>query len=217
MLNTTSATKYYGKPNPTGKGYLVTIDLPFPMITSWNRSEIVTRIQCHKSIADRLKKALSDILCHYGLDEIKRLGINVYGGCFNYRLMRGGTEPSKHSWGIAIDLDPERNSLHATSDTAQFARPEYKAMIDIFYLNGFISLGREKNYDWMHFEISDKIQPVNNSLKAVQIALNELGYGLVPDGVDGPKTQSAIKNFQSKNRLVADGIIGPKTLKALGI
>jgi len=155
MLTTAQLNAKYGIPNPTGNGYLTTIELPFPMIVAWDRKSTVKKIQCHKLIADRLKKALSDILCHYGIEEIKRLQINVYGGCFNYRLMRGSTTTlSKHSWGTAIDLDPDRNLLHETSKTARFARPEYKAMIDIFYLNGFISLGREKNMDFMHFEIA---------------------------------------------------------------
>lgn len=155
MLTEPQIRAKYGNPNPKGTGYLVTIDLPFPMIVAWDRKTTVKRIQCHKLIAERLLKALTDILCHYGIEQVKNLGINIYGGCFNYRFMRGSeTKLSTHSYGIAIDLDPDRNLLHETHKTARFARKEYKAMIDIFYLNGFVNLGREKDYDWMHFEIA---------------------------------------------------------------
>lgn len=153
MLSTKQAISKYGTPNQTGKGYLVMIDLPYPMRLAWDKNTTVKKLSCHKLIAENLKKVFEDILAHYGQNKIKEIGIDLFGGCFNYRAMRGGSEWSKHAFGIAVDLDPERNKLKETSKTARFARPEYKQMIDIFYKHGFISLGREKNYDWMHFEI----------------------------------------------------------------
>lgn len=154
MITTQNAIKKYGFPteNPN---YLTVLNLPYPMKLAWDKNVFVNKITCHKLVVDKLELIFKEILHYYGLEKIKELGIDIYGGCYNFRKMRGGNDYSRHSWGIAIDLDPERNLLKETSKTARFARKEYKPMIDIFYKYGFISLGREKNYDWMHFEIKE--------------------------------------------------------------
>ncbi|WP_185274729.1 M15 family metallopeptidase [Chryseobacterium indologenes] len=152
MKTTAQFKKQFGTPNETGKGYLVSIELPYPMRIAWDTKTSVNKISCHKDIAEPLKAVFKELLTVYGYPKIKELGIDLFGGCFNYRQMRGGSSYSVHAWGLAIDLDPVRNQLKETSKTARFARPEYKAMIEIFYKHGFVSLGREKNYDWMHFQ-----------------------------------------------------------------
>jgi hypothetical protein len=153
MLTTNQIIAKYGAPDEDGSDYLVTIQLPFPLRLAWDTKTTVTRMRVHRLLALKFTAVFNDLLTHYGLAEIQRLGIDLFGGCFSFRKMRGGSDYSRHSWGIAIDLDPARNALKATSKTAQFAKPAYKPMIDIFYKHGFVSLGREKNYDWMHFEI----------------------------------------------------------------
>lgn len=155
MLTTQQATKKYGTPTVTGAEYLVTLELPYPMRLAWDLDTKVNKMRVHKLIKDNFKGVFDDLLAHYGYEKLVELGIDLFGGCFAYRKMRGGSSWSKHSWGIAIDLDPVRNQLHETSRTARFARPEYKPMIDIFYKHGFIGLGPEKNFDWMHFEIKE--------------------------------------------------------------
>ncbi len=56
-------------------------------------------------------------------------------------------------------------------------------------------------------------------VKALQNALME--RGLIPkgkaDGVFGPKTEIAVRQFQSANKLTPDGMAGTVTLKALGL
>jgi len=153
MMTTNDIVKKYGKPNETGEGYLTTILLPYPMKLAWDLDTKVSKMRCHKLAAEPFLNVFNDLLAHYGMKEIERLGIDLFGGCFNYRKMRGGTSWSKHAWAIAIDLDPARNKLKETAKTARFARPEYQPMIDIFYRHNFISLGIEKNYDWQHFQL----------------------------------------------------------------
>jgi hypothetical protein len=51
----------------------------------------------------------------------------------------------------------------------------------------------------------------------VQRALNRHGANLVVDGVTGPVTRCAIREFQREHGLVIDGVAGPKTLAALGL
>lgn len=153
LLTTQQLKARFGDPSEDGTPYLVKVNLPYPMKLAWEMGTIVNSIRCHKLVATQLSAIFDAILAHYTLPKIQELGIDLYGGCFNYRKMRGGTDWSRHAWGVAIDLDPERNQLRETSATARFARPEYKAMIDIFYEHGFVSLGREKNFDWMHFEV----------------------------------------------------------------
>lgn len=150
MLSTKQIIAKYGQPGDVKN--LTVINLPYPMRIAWDTSKTVTKMQCHKLIAPALLNVFKDLLAHYGLTRLKQLGIDLFGGCYNFRQMRGGTDWSRHSWAIAIDLDPARNQLKESKRTARFARPEYAPMIDIFYRHGFISLGREKDYDWMHFE-----------------------------------------------------------------
>ena len=135
----------------------ILIDLPYPMRIAWDLEVSVKRMMCHKKAATAFLAVFTDLLNEYGYDRLKELGIDLFGGCVNVRPMRGSkTKWSRHAWGIAIDLDPARNKLKEKRTTARFARPEYKAMIDIFYKHGFISYGVEKDFDWMHFELGAK-------------------------------------------------------------
>ena len=91
---------------------------------------------------------------HYGLPEIQRLRLDMFGGLLNVRRMRGGTSWSMHAYGIAWDVDPARNALRMGRDQATLDAPEYDAFWSFVYDEGAISLGRERNYDWMHFQFA---------------------------------------------------------------
>jgi hypothetical protein len=53
-----------------------------------------------------------------------------------------------------VDIDPERNSLHMNAKQATLSKSAYDKFWEIVYDEGAISLGKEKNYDWMHLQFS---------------------------------------------------------------
>lgn len=139
---------FYG---PVGQNQTVLV-LPYRMRLAWEPSAEINRFKCHTKVHDAFLRVFTQTLAQYGEERIRALRLDLFGGCLNVRTMRGGTQRSMHSWGIAVDMDPEHNALRMTRDNAAFAREEYEPFWRIVESEGLVSLGRTRNYDWMHFQ-----------------------------------------------------------------
>lgn len=128
------------------------LHVPYPHRLSWDINTPITRFQCHTKVHDSMLRVLTKVFDHYGLAEIQRLRLDIWGGCLNVRTMRGGTRFSMHSWGIAVDYDPVNNRLDWGRDRATFARPDYNRWWEFWEEEGWVSLGRTRNFDWMHVQ-----------------------------------------------------------------
>jgi hypothetical protein len=124
----------------------------YPMRIAWDPHKPVARFTCHRRIHDAARRVLARVLDHYGPARIQELGLDLFGGCLNVRRMRGGSAWSMHAWGAALDFDPERNQLKWNKSRARFARPEYEKWWEFWEAEGFISLGRARDFDWMHVQ-----------------------------------------------------------------
>jgi len=139
---------FYG---PVGQNQVL-LELPYPMKIAWNTKQTVTKMSCHEKVHDSLRVIFANTLAAFGQGTIEDLGLDMFGGCLNVRAKKGGRAYSMHSWGIAVDLDPENNQLRWGRPKAMFSHPEYEPFWRIVENEGWVSLGREKNYDWMHFQ-----------------------------------------------------------------
>lgn len=147
-MRTIDIINEYGQPGEN-LGYVY---LPYKMKLAWDTDVSVSKFSCHKFIIDRLENIFNDTLNFYGNNMIDELGLNLFGGCFNIRAKTGSRELSTHAWGLAVDIDPLNNRFDWKSDKAKLAKPEYRKFWEIVTKNGGISLGLERNFDWMHFQ-----------------------------------------------------------------
>lgn len=131
---------------------LRSVDCPWTLKLAWNKNRTVSRIPIHEKCADSLARILTRVHEHYGDAEIRRLRLDLYGGSYNPRKMRGSNRWSMHSWGIAIDWDPEHNRLKWGRDQASLDHPDYLDWWRFWEEEGWVSLGRIRNFDWMHVQ-----------------------------------------------------------------
>lgn len=140
----------------------VRVELPFAMKLAWDLKQEVQRISLHQKVAASAERAFKQIAKEYNPGDRAAIGLDIFGGSLNVRKMRGGSAYSMHSWGIAIDFDPERNTLYQTrgnrdtkgepSKPARLSLPDAEPFWRAWEEEGWVSLGRQANYDWMHVQ-----------------------------------------------------------------
>lgn len=139
---------FYG---PVGQNQ-TSIEVPFGMVLAWAKSTPIRRITVHKKVAASALSAFERIAMDYTEKERVDLGLNLFGGSLNVRRMRGGTSYSMHSWGIVIDFDPERNQLSWHKPKARLSHPDAIPFWLAWETQGWLSLGRARDFDWMHVQ-----------------------------------------------------------------
>ena len=128
------------------------IAIPFDMWLAWDKSVRVRKMTLHTKVAASAERVLQAVAGLYSAQERKTIGLDLFGGSLNVRKMRGGSAWSMHSWGIAIDFDPERNQLKWGRDKARLAQSDAVPFFLEWEKEGWLSLGRARNFDWMHVQ-----------------------------------------------------------------
>lgn len=135
-----SLTKFYGEAGDESN--LTPLDVSGLGLKYEGRAVRVTR--CHKKVAESLKRIFTAIS-----KGPHKAVLEKYAGCFNNRNMRGGTAKSTHSWGIAVDLEPDNNGNHISWPTRATMPLE---VMEEFAKEGWLSAGAFWGRDAMHFQ-----------------------------------------------------------------
>ena len=153
---------FYGTPDANGDGVpdraweddnLAWVTPPFAMTLAWDVTKTVSRIRIHKLVAPSLARVLGVIWARFGCsnEAIQQARMHLYGGAYNFRMMRGSTKLSMHAYGCAIDHDPEGNPLGRAWRPNAGMLP--KEVIDAYEGEGWVWGGRwTSRPDAQHFQ-----------------------------------------------------------------
>lgn len=150
--------EFYGNPDKNNDGVadsaweisnIVKIIPPYPMVWSWSLEPVKT-LRVHKKCSESLLSILAEIGKKVNEQDRRFYEIDRCGGVYNFRLMRGGSSLSVHSYGAAIDLSPVINGLGIPYSPKKKMMPFI--VRDIFHSHGWKWGGLWSRPDAMHFE-----------------------------------------------------------------
>jgi hypothetical protein len=122
---------------------------PYPLFFSDGKHTPLKRLRIHKKCVSTFDEAFKEVLHVFGIDYIVKNRLNISGGATCYRLERGGSRLSVHSWGCAIDMDPAHNPFPAHWRTGMID----KGFAAIMQKHGFCWRGEGNDVDPMHFQL----------------------------------------------------------------
>jgi D-alanyl-D-alanine carboxypeptidase len=137
----TSLTAAYGKPGDESK--LVNINVA-GLGVKYDGKPVRT-IRVNDKCADSLLLIIKELSTFPEGKEV----LAEFGGCYNNRPMRGGSLPSLHARGAAVDFMAGTNGLKThwpTKATMPFS------VIKVFAKHGWLSAGAFWSRDAMHFQ-----------------------------------------------------------------
>lgn len=176
-------------------------------------------------------------------EELAQYDVRMLGGYASRPIRGSTTTPSNHSWGLAIDINWDKNPMVSGALVTDMPAP----MVAIWKGLGFGWGGDYKTRkDAMHFEFlgtpaqaaaiggnlglahlvgagasSGGDRPVlrlgakGDPVRTLQKGLNDKGAHLGVDGDFGSKTLGCVISFQRSAKLLPDGVVGLKTWSAL--
>lgn len=132
---------------------LVVVPLPWRAVASWDHALRIKGLRVHKRCAESLSRILARIWAEFGQNQkaIEVAGMHLVGGGYIWRSMRGGSRLSTHSYGAAVDFDPDRNGLGDPTPAMDLR------VVAAFKAEGWTWGGdwSPRNRDGMHFQAAD--------------------------------------------------------------
>jgi hypothetical protein len=135
-----SLTKFYGRPGDES----MLVNLAVGDLDIRYDGKNVKSIRCHHKVAPSLRRILEQIAKTPHAWVLKE-----YGGCYNNRPMRGGSTPSLHARGAAIDLAPSTNANREHWPSSANMPLE---VMEEFAKEGWLPAGAFWSRDSMHFQ-----------------------------------------------------------------